>query len=464
MVELGRTGSTWAPWERRSAVLLLPILIAAAVLRFSTLGRQGLWLDEAISWEQSSSTLRHLFAATAADNYPPLHNLVLWVMIRLFGDGEVSLRLPSAVAGLLTCAAIYWVASMLNGTKAGLLAALLLALSGFHLFYSQDARQYALLGLFATLFGGVSLRFTEKPTLLWGALSVVSGVALVYTHYFGVLGWLAIALGSGLALFSVSPRLLWKWAIVHVLIAAAFSPWLLIFIHRARSVANQGFWIGRPTLQSVSDDLARLSAGETSLLLLGLCLSFAVFGIRDRRAWLVWTWAILPIAAAIVASLLIQPVFNPRYAMVSLPAIIVAAAAGLAAVAPRRLFLAVAAAVILGSGLTIANQYGAREDWRAVGARLRHDMTADDCLIVAMNYYRSPIGYYDRQLPNCLAPVYQPGDLQPARYDGHRVFLVLKEAPPELRAAILAALSPAHRQVAEAGFNGDIELLVYNRS
>src|SRR5437879_2450911 len=70
---------------RRWYAILAVILLAAAWLRLHDLGRTSLWLDEATSWSQSRGTLLHLIQATAQDNYPPLHNLVLWLTMALLG-------------------------------------------------------------------------------------------------------------------------------------------------------------------------------------------------------------------------------------------------------------------------------------------------------------------------------------------------------------------------------------------
>ncbi|MDB5562254.1 MAG: hypothetical protein JWN11_1672 [Hyphomicrobiales bacterium] len=461
---IGPTTNGWEPGGRTASVLLLLIVCLAAALRFLTLGHASIWLDEAVSWQQSNSTLRQLISSTAADNYPPLHNLALWVTIKLFGDSEFALRLPSAVAGVLTCAAVYWVGAMLGGRKAGLLAAVVLALSGFHIFYSQDARQYAFLGLFATLFAGTSIRFLEEPTRRWGLMSVLAGTALVYSHYYGVLGWLSIGFGSGLAvLFSPLRRQIWKWALVQLAIGVLFSPWLLIFLRRARHVAAAGFWAPRPTFQTLSDDLSRITAGQTRIMIIGIALALVMLGLWNKKAWVLWTWAVLPIAMGVLVSIVVQPVFIARYGMVSLPAMVIALSVGFAAIAwQRKIFAVVAIALIASSLLTISHWYGAREDWRGIAARLQQDMHGNDCLLVAMNYYATPLNYYQRVPPNCFSALYRPTDLQLASLEGRRVFLLLKDVQPPMKAAVLTQISSAHKQTAQASFAGGVDLLEFD--
>src|SRR5690242_13311670 len=89
-------------YAHRWALLTLAILVVAAGTRLMTVGRTDFWVDEAVSTLQSRVGFGDMLAATARDNYPPLHNIVLWAMIHLFGQGELVERLPSAIAGIGT--------------------------------------------------------------------------------------------------------------------------------------------------------------------------------------------------------------------------------------------------------------------------------------------------------------------------------------------------------------------------
>ena len=174
------------------------IIVAGAWLRFHDLGAESLWFDEAASWSQSKDSLGELISRTAEDNYPPLHNLFLYASINLFGDGEWSLRLPSAIFGTANILAIYWLGSMTGGRTTGLLAAAFLALSGFHVWYSQEARMYPLFSLTATLFAASSFYFVKSPTTSRGALVSLAGLTLLYSHPFGTLYWIAIVMAISL--------------------------------------------------------------------------------------------------------------------------------------------------------------------------------------------------------------------------------------------------------------------------
>ena len=165
--ETGRSTLRPAPWTAtiHSVGLVLVVLLAAG-LRFHDLDRTSLWLDEAVSWQQASQPFLEMIAATARDNYPPLHNIILHVTIALFGDGETALRAPSALLGVANVYVLYLLGSALWDRTTGLIAALLLTVSGFHVWYSTEARMYALLAFTATLFVLTVVYATRRPNWL----------------------------------------------------------------------------------------------------------------------------------------------------------------------------------------------------------------------------------------------------------------------------------------------------------
>src|SRR5262245_22029215 len=81
--------------------LMLGIVFIGPWLRLRNLSVDSIWLDEAVSGLQSKGTLGELVAKTAGDNYPPLHNLLLFTVMNVSGtDTEWVLRLPSALLGI----------------------------------------------------------------------------------------------------------------------------------------------------------------------------------------------------------------------------------------------------------------------------------------------------------------------------------------------------------------------------
>jgi hypothetical protein len=245
-------------------VLLGAIVCLGAWLRLEDLGGESLWLDESASWIQSRGSFAELIAMTANDNYPPLHNILLFASMKVFGsDSEWVLRLPSALLGILNLVAIYWLGSMLGGRIAGLLAALILALSGFHIYYSQEARMYALLAFAATLYAASAFYFARSPDWWRAAFVALSGLILLYAHPFGALNWIALFGAVGFLILptvSDARRAIWLWLVANGIAALGFVPWAIVLLRRVALVAGN-FHPPWPTIDVVYAQLYPLLGG-----------------------------------------------------------------------------------------------------------------------------------------------------------------------------------------------------------
>jgi len=137
----------------RQPFLLLAIVALGGFLRFYQIGSKGLWLDESFSvwlgWQPVGEMLGWL---VNIDQHPPLYYTLLhfWMIL---GDDAATVRGLSALCGTLTIPVVYLLGRCLadNDSKVGLLAALILAVSPFHVRFAQETRMYTLLALNASL-------------------------------------------------------------------------------------------------------------------------------------------------------------------------------------------------------------------------------------------------------------------------------------------------------------------------
>lgn len=445
---------TWQPSRRLALVCLVAIAAVAASLRFPTLAQQSIWIDEVASYVQARGGFIEMLQATAADNYPPLYNVLLWFSIKLFGEAEWVLRLPSAILGLANVFAIYWVGTLLGDRKTGLVAAMLLALSAFHSFYSQEARMYALLALTATLFAGTVIVLVDRRGLAWSVAAIAAGTALLYSHPYGLLIWGAILAGAaagGGARSGARERLL-QLGIVAAGTALAFSPWAVIMANRAVGLAENGFWIGRLTFQSFLEVLGELTSAQLALITALSVVGAVALWARRPAGWTIIAWAILPFAAAIAYSLLVQPMFIARYCIGMLPATFLLAGHGVSLLGKTRTLMAAAAV-----GVALSSAYGLyagtppeREDWRGVVAWLNTEVDGPtDCIVftkwLSFDYYEPAA--------KCLNYANRPEQLRQDGYPG-RVFVVATHIGKSRLDALLAALTPAQGKPVRHPFNG----------
>jgi hypothetical protein len=157
------------------------------VLRFATLDLQSYRFDEAVTVGRvlRPSLFKTLSTVTHSESTPPLYYLVAWFWSRPFGTGEVWMRSLSALAGTASIVAVYLGAVALPlPRRAGLIAAAMVAVSPVLIWFSQDARAYALVFLLTALsflFFARARRGGARADLAWWA--ALSALALA-THYF----------------------------------------------------------------------------------------------------------------------------------------------------------------------------------------------------------------------------------------------------------------------------------------
>ena len=82
----------------RTALLVLAACTAVGLaLRLAV--PRGIWLDEAISIHDANLSLHDMMLTLQyGDRHPPLHYIVLWATVKVLGDGELAVRLPSIIA------------------------------------------------------------------------------------------------------------------------------------------------------------------------------------------------------------------------------------------------------------------------------------------------------------------------------------------------------------------------------
>jgi mannosyltransferase len=105
-----------------------------------------MWLDETFSvWLASHSVPEMLQWMVRVDQHPPLYYLLLHYWMARFGDTPYYVRLFSVLFGAGTIPVIYLIGKRMSGVVVGLAAAVLLALSLFHIYFAQETRMYTLL-------------------------------------------------------------------------------------------------------------------------------------------------------------------------------------------------------------------------------------------------------------------------------------------------------------------------------
>ena len=390
----------------RAFWIVAGLTVLAAALRFATLGMQAYHHDEIVT---ASRVLRDGFghameAVGFSESAPPLYYVLAWLWTQLTGTGEVGLRSLSALAGVATVPVAYLLGAELRGRWAGIVAAALVAVNPMLLWYSQEARSYALLALLTAIAALYFVRALNRPgdvpqveypygplsrgtsrrrdLTLWG---VFSALALA-THYFAIF---PIALEGAWLLRRHGRRALAGLGIV-ALAGLALAP---LLVHQMS--LGHAEWIGDRSLGhriweagvtfvigETGDIVARPETLLPALVpLLAVSAGLGLLGARGAREERRAGGLMLAVAAATVlvplALALIAPGRDYVIARNLLPALVpllVAVAIGTSLRGARRSGVAIVSVLVAYSlgfciwvSLSPALQ---RPDWGAVAARL----------------------------------------------------------------------------------------------
>lgn len=399
-----RVGDSASRIWNQTAWRIAALIAVALLLRVLFLGK-SLWLDEGVAFMDAragglpltdwSEWFRQLWNAE--------FNMVFYfALLRLWmqaGSSEAYLRLLSVIPAVATVPVVYALGKRLSSERVALISALLLAVHGSHVGYSQELRGYTLvvfLGATSTLL--LILGVEENRKRYWVLYWVVSVLA-VYTHFFG---GLAVA-AQWASLCWAPPRSVpWKrLGISTAAIAASIVPAVLFVL---TNKGQQVDWIPSPGLRQLANVISEF-AGSPSALPVYLALWF--FGLRycarakspDRRdpqrwhAALVVSWFFLPVLLALVVSLK-RPMLVPRYLLVSAPAAVLLAGIGAAQVSARRRRILVWAAVGLSLAFVVVRYVRPKENWRGATEYVLSQSRPSDAVAVVPWWSEAPFGYY----------------------------------------------------------------------
>ncbi len=177
---------------------LLLFIVLGFALRVHALEYQSMWSDEGLSYYRAtlpaSEVLQGLIVIDGVetkDTNPPLYFLLLHFWRTLTGESVFTLRFSGALAGTLAIPLIFILGSAIYGRWVGLAAALLMAISPFHVWQSQVLRNYSLLVTLnlASVYGLFRYLLSSPGQIKsrWLALWLLAGLLGIYVHYFGFL-------------------------------------------------------------------------------------------------------------------------------------------------------------------------------------------------------------------------------------------------------------------------------------
>lgn len=415
------------PARRSRRATVVPVLLVVALgvsLRLYRIGAQPLWVDEATSLRFARQTVSQLWSwSTIVDpGNPPLYYSLLhgWLV---FGDGEASLRLLSALFGVLTIPLVYALGRMIRDHRLGIVSALLFAISPFQVWYSQEARGYSLLTFGATsAMLGVAylLRHPERSGSLrgagWSWLSYVLGttVALLAhnTAVFLPIGANVLMLGWWWIHGRAQQGFLRNWLLAQLAVLCVWGSWLPAYLQQV--VHGESYsWIPRPTVGSVLSGAYAIYGGVTRatpyqveaivVLVLG---GLGLWSWKNDRRWIAFVLIFglaAPLGELIVSAW--RPIFLTQTLIWAAVPLYLTVAAGLLCLRPR-VFAAALVVFMALAGLGLRSYYFLhdKEAWDQAATYVNQRLQRGDAIVFGAGFLQIPFDYYYSPPPTYSAP------------------------------------------------------------
>lgn len=391
---------------------LLLLLAGALALRLAIAPLPSYWVDEAFTIHLLDRDFGGMLAQVAeTESTPPLYYAMAWLWIQVSGVGEVGLRSLSALAGTATVGLAWMLGRWIAGPRTALAAGALVAVNPFLIWFSTEARAYALATALATgalvLLVRLLARDADGSPDAAGGADVESrdGVDPEQGDGRRVAAWAALAAGALLTHYATAfvigaqavvllsrrgTRAAWGAVAAVVAVGAALVP--LAVAQRDNGFAQTFDAVGTPLKERVAqipkqfaigyDAPLESLAGGVAIVVLVLGVVLVLLSERELRQRALVPLAVgvtgvaAPVAlAAVVAALPVDAtnldVVSSRYLLPALPALLVVAAAGFTAGTRSRLgpvLVAGVAAGWLAVGVAVAAdpRLQTRADWQGV--------------------------------------------------------------------------------------------------
>lgn len=388
--------------ESRWLAAVAVLTAAAFALRFSQL-HQTLAGDETFTYtDVVGHSLRSVLTTvyTGGENSPPLFFAMAWLTAKL-GNPSIWIRLPSVILGTATVPVIYAVGRETVGRGAGTIAAGIVALAPFPVFYGIEARPYASM-MFFVILSTLALMRAVRPAASrwWWVLYTLSAAAAAYSHYTCVF---LLAVQAAWSMWLARDRIAYP-LVANIAVVILYIPWLPHLRGKQLAVIGDLYALG---VHRVLTDLLRPFPGHPSaplraiptyagLAVVAICVLAGAAALArtargaaadtrsasrlpDRLAGLVALTLATPVGL-LVYSLCSTDLWLPRGLSASIPAealVVGALLASLPLVAAGLAAALIAATLVFGSLRSLGPKYD-RGPYRTIASYLDHNARPRD--------------------------------------------------------------------------------------
>lgn len=219
------------------------------------------------------------------DVHTPLYFYILWFFIRIFGESDFLIRLPSLIFAVLGMVSLLLMVKKFFNRNVVFLSTAMMSLSVFHLAYSRVARMYSLMFMLAS----ISLYFiynaifnNSKNKSYWGY--IITNIALFYTHFYAAF-WFLFEI-TVFVLFRKKIPNIRKLIEAHLIIIIVSMPvfWFgMVQIFRKIYGTSYADWMPETNLSNIYESIMALVANDILVIPFLTFLTFLFFKLINKK-------------------------------------------------------------------------------------------------------------------------------------------------------------------------------------
>lgn len=368
----------------RTGLALFIILSIGFILRIYHLNAESFWLDECVSVNTANLNPVAIITQHYNSFHPPLYYLVLHFWIKLAGGAEASTRFFSVIVSLGSIFMVYRLGRLLFSKEAGLLSALIVSISTYHIMYSQETRMYGLVVLLALFSMYFFIRLQKKRSPGTIVCYLAATFPMLLTHYSALL----VLLVQNIYMFTVwtlrktdeKGISIKSWALLQGSFLVLCLPFIGMWLGRLARIEGSPFWLHKPTIHAV---MTTFKAYAGSYILLPVFLLLAVVSLAGGMNLLVLVWLIVPQVMVIVLSIFSVPLYSTKYMLIMSIPLYLLAADGLVRIRYRVLKAAIIAVIVIFSAVSLSGYYSnvRKPQWRDAVRFIEEHVKPGDVLV-----------------------------------------------------------------------------------
>jgi hypothetical protein len=400
------TGQKEIEWIKKKEIIfplfILFLILLNSFLKFYGIGKSSFWIDEAYSVSLAQRDIAEIIKTCSSTDNPPFYFVLLHYWSKVFGISETAVRSMSAVFSISTVILLFHFVNKNIGFTTAIFVSLIFSLSGQHLYYAQETRNYAVVIFLSVLSAGFYLELFssgKKSTLVFITLT---NILLICTHY--IAGFLLACEGI-VALFFISGnrKFFLKFSLSCILVLLILAPWISNVIN---NIPEEGkFWLQKPTFYNFKGVYIDFAGNKISIVIMFAIIAAGAFRIfrqwkAERNPMILiqpvfyLTWAFVTVVTIYLVAMA-RPVFLTRYLLFCSIGLYLSTGYFLAALnLSGKLKTSIAVILLASMSFSLQLHPEREEHWREAVDYVKKIKTGEDVVVVSVWYTNKIFSYY----------------------------------------------------------------------